>query len=328
MVKEKFQQYLEKIKDFNILVIGDLMLDKWEYYKSNRLSQEAPVPIVFPEREEFVLGGAGNVTKNLSLLGCKTCLFSLLGSDKYSSLLYNNLLKELNNTEFYYISDSRINTLKRRLIVDNQHFLRIDDENSKDISEYLEGEFFKSFINILKVKNFNAIILQDYGKGLLTNRVIRFIMQESHKKNIKVYIDPKKNKYFRDAWLIKPNKKELLEISSVDITNNKSIFQWLKYNNIKNLLLTQSEEGMTLFTANEELIEFKDKFIYNNPIDVTGAGDIVIALYTLLDLLNIDNYEKLYLTSIAAQTAIIKRGTSTIDLQEINKILFQTLFTK
>ncbi len=327
--KYNFNIYLEQIKKLNILVIGDIMIDKWEYFKSVRLSQEAPVPIVIPEKkEEYVLGGAGNVAKNLDLLGANVYLFSLIGNDKYSDLLINDLIKKQSNIKFHFVSDSRVNTIKQRLIVDNQHFLRIDSENTKDISGYVYNEFIKNINNIFKLEKFDAVILQDYNKGLLSDNAVSFIINKCIANNIKVYIDPKKIRYFEGAWLLKPNKKEFFELTNIDINKNNydkysiGVYDWMHVKNVNNLLITLSEDGMVFYGSNGNITYFNEKFIFDNTVDVTGAGDIVIALYTALDLLkNVSEYEKLYYTSLASQTAITKRGTSIFSLNEISKYI-------
>jgi len=326
--RENFTKYLEEIKKLNILVIGDIMIDRWEYYKSTRLSQEAPVPIVVPEKMEHILGGAANVAKNLDLLGVNTYLFSLLGTDKYSSMLVNDLIKKQTNIKFHYISDSRINTLKQRLIVDNQHFLRIDNENTTKIDNFSFTQFKLTLNNILNLQKFDAIILQDYDKGLLSENVISHILYICHSKNIKVYIDPKKNKTVDSCWLLKPNKKEFFDISGIEITKDNyfnlydDIYEWMHEKSIKNLLITMSEDGMILYDYKNKVTKFDTKFISGNTVDVTGAGDICIALYTSLDLINdVSEYEKLFYTSLASQTAITKRGTSIFNLEEIQKYI-------
>jgi rfaE bifunctional protein kinase chain/domain len=301
------------------------MVDNWQYFKSIRLSQEAPVPIVIPEKEEFVLGGSGNVAKNLDLLGANVYLFSLVGTDKYTDFLINTLIKEESKIKFHYISDSRINTLKKRLIVDNQHFLRIDYENSSEIDGYCQDQLVKNIANILKLQRFDAIILQDYNKGLLTYKSIDNIKLQSQNK-IRIYTDPKKYKNFSGSWLLKPNKKEFFEISSIDVNKQnyelleKDIFNWMQEKTIYNLLITLSEQGMLIYDFRKKVTYYDEKFINGNTVDVTGAGDIVIALYTALDLLiTPSSYEKLAYTTLAAQTAITKRGTSTINVEEILK---------
>lgn len=328
MLKTTFELYLEKFENLSVLVIGDLMLDEWNYSEAIRLSPEAPIPVSKLQKVETTLGGAGNVCVNISKLGAHCHFLSVIGHDIYTDNILNKYFKEIRITTNLLIDSSRKNTIKKRFIVDNQHILRMDREDTFSIGKDLEEHLCALFKYILP--DYDAVIIEDYNKGLLTPFVINFIVQESKKQDKKVFVDPKVKNIdnYRDSYLFKPNKKEFENIISAsfetiaDVVNiQKQIYDWKNFMHIRNVLLTLGKNGMVLF-RDSELFFTDTNFLKGNVIDVTGAGDIVIALYTLLEILETPTPdEKLLLSSLAAQTAITQRGTSTVDTELMFKFL-------
>jgi D-beta-D-heptose 7-phosphate kinase/D-beta-D-heptose 1-phosphate adenosyltransferase len=311
-----------KLQSKKILVVGDIMLDKWNYCSSIKLSQEAPVPVVKSEKIEYNLGGAGNVCRNIIQLKSQCTFLGVISNDSNRDFMQNQLYS--NSIDYLLIFDnSRVNTVKERYIVDNQHFLRIDHETSHKLNYDIQNNLYESFLKVYK--DFDAVILQDYNKGTLTDYIIKMIILECNKAGIKVYVDPKDRiSQFANSWLFKPNRAEFFNMTGLGLNNiddvkefESDIINLKKSIPVSNLLITLGKNGIALIN-NENKLFYSDKsFIKNSPLDVTGAGDIVIALYTILDLNGIDESTKLYLCLEGAQKSIIKRGTSVIDLNEL-----------
>lgn len=323
---QDFKFYLDKFKNNKILVIGDLMVDKWVLCNSLRLSQEAPVPIIKVNNIRYNLGGAGNVCRNITNLGARCHFLGLLGKDNITDNIVFSFFNDINSTNSFVLDETRKNTIKERIIADGQHIVRIDNEDTNNISSEIEEKIYNKFLT--NYYEFDAIILQDYNKGLLTKNLIRKIITKANEKNIKVFVDPKKDNFesYNNSYLFKPNKKEFSNIVQVDVKNIMDIYvlkdtikNWKNSLNIKNVLITLGRQGMILF-SDDEITHYDENVLENNIVDVTGAGDIVISMITLLDLNGASNYEKLFYSSVAAQISVTKRGTSLVNLQEMLKI--------
>lgn len=269
-----------------ILVVGDVMIDAYLRGTVTRISPEAPVPIVNLQRTEDRLGGAANVALNLASLGAEPILCAIVGNDQggktFSRLLENNGL----SNEGIVKSADRITTTKTRVIGNNQHLLRIDEEVLTTISQQEEIEFLECVQKLLDTK-VDAIILEDYNKGLLTPNVIESIIQMANERLIPVTVDPKKDNFFayKNVTLFKPNLKELKEglaVTNLQITD-RSAFEAVvneleaRLNN-KMTLVTLSEHGV--FIKQEENKHYIPAHI-RTIADVSGAGDTVIAVATL-----------------------------------------------
>jgi rfaE bifunctional protein kinase chain/domain len=313
-----------EIKSKKILVIGDIMLDKWNYCSSIKLSQEAPVPVVKFDKIRQNLGGAGNVCRNITSLKNECTYLGVLGKDSNSETITNFLYTDRIKYSLVY-DENRSNTIKERFLVDGQHFLRLDHETTTYLDHDIQNQLYNKFINIYK--EYDAVILQDYNKGVLTPFLIESIIDLCKKEKIKVYVDPKnKNIYkYKKVWLFKPNRSEFLTMTGLNLETiedvkeyEEEIIKVKKTMFLDNLLITLGRNGIALFNTENELIYSRELFINDSPVDVTGAGDIVIALYAILDLNDVDESTKLYLCLEGAQKSIIKRGTSVIDLNELN----------
>jgi D-beta-D-heptose 7-phosphate kinase/D-beta-D-heptose 1-phosphate adenosyltransferase len=238
----------------NILVVGDFMIDHYLWGKSNRVSPEAPVPVVEVIKEEDRLGGAGNVVNNLISLGANVIVSTVLGDENERML---KLLNEKNiDTSGIFIDENRKTIIKSRVISSSQQVIRYDKETKKSISKEYEEKIF-NFVkeNILKV---DVILLSDYAKGVLTENLTQNIINLANKYSKKLIIDPKNNFYkYQNAYMIKPNKKELSLATRIEINSKEDLLKagWaLKEElNLEYLLVTLSEDGMALF--GEEFIQ-------------------------------------------------------------------------
>ncbi|MGL5000492.1 MAG: D-glycero-beta-D-manno-heptose-7-phosphate kinase [Cetobacterium sp.] len=316
MEKSRLEEILNSFENLKVAVVGDMMLDDYLIGSVERISPEAPVPVVSIKKERFVLGGAANVVNNLSTLGAQAVCFGVIGEDFDGDRLIKELEKKGIETSGVVKSEERPTIVKRRIISGNQQLLRLDWEDPRPISSALEDNLLKHIEN--KIDGLDAIILSDYDKGLLTPRVVKKIISLCKEKNIIVTVDPKpKNALnYIGATSMTPNRKEAIEClgktSFDDIVEiGKELKEKLKLNS---LLLTRSEEGMSLFEG-ENLINIPTyaKEVY----DVTGAGDTVISVFTLACAAGVTSYEAAKIANTAAGVVVGKMGTSTVTKEEI-----------
>ncbi len=303
-----------------IAVIGDFMIDHYLWGKSNRISPEAPVPVVEVIREEDRLGGAGNVVNNLLALGANVAISTVLGNESERMI---KLLKEKNiDVKGVFIDDSRKTTIKSRVIAVNQQVVRYDKEKKEDIKK----EYERKILNYLssKIDEIDLILLSDYDKGVLTVNLTRQIIKLANENNKKLLIDPKNNfAKYKDAYLLKPNKKELSDATGIRINTQEDLVRagWtLKKNlNLKYLLVTLSDEGMALFAEDFIQIPTLAKEVY----DVTGAGDTVFAALGYFLSENDDLVKAIHFANTAAAVVVGKVGTATVTLEEIKEIQYK-----
>lgn len=301
----------------NILVIGDLMIDHYLWGKCERISPEAPVQIVNIEKESSVLGGAGNVINNLRALGSKVDVISVIGNDEVASELKLLLNKIGVEDKKLIIEKNRKTSKKTRLIASQQQVIRYDKESIEDISENSS----KKILNILGkiISTYNAIILSDYGKGVLTNSLTKKIISLANNNKIKVLVDPKGKDYskYSGAYTLTPNKKEAIEATNIDIVDNKKLEEALKYLkdtcNLEISLITLSENGIAIFDDNLRIKPTVAREVY----DVTGAGDTVIASITFAIANNLNIDEAINFANLAAGVVVGKIGNATATLDEI-----------
>jgi len=300
-----------------ILVIGDLMIDKYLWGDCNRVSPEAPVQIINVKKETKVLGGAGNVAHNLVTLGSHVEVLSIIGGCKISNEL-KKLFKDINlNTSHLIEQKDRVTSKKTRIISAQQQVIRYDIETNENINKASEVKLIETFKSI--INNFQLVIISDYGKGVVTNYVAQEIIKVSNSKNIRVIVDPKGSDYskYTSAFLLTPNKKEACEATGINISDEKSLKDALIYLKnfckLKTSLITLSEEGIALFDE-----KFRSHpTLAREVFDVTGAGDTVIAAlgYALAAKQDIDT--AVVLANLAAGVVVGKIGSATTSFKEL-----------
>lgn len=276
-----FNQFAEK----RVLVLGDVMIDAYMRGSVTRVSPEAPVPIVNLTKTEERLGGAANVALNLLALGAEPILCSMVGSGANGSLFRSLMDKRGLTLDGIIQSDERKTTVKTRVIGNNQHLLRIDDEEVTSLTEHQENQVIDRVNQF--IGSIDAVILEDYNKGVLTDRVIRAVIEMANKNDVLIAVDPKKDNFFsyENVTLFKPNLKELKEGLNVefDLATDKISFERAidvlqeKLNN-KISFVTLSEHGVFVqSSSNKSYIPAHIRTIS----DVSGAGDTVISVATL-----------------------------------------------
>ena len=296
-----------------ILVIGDVMLDRYWMGHVNRISPEAPVPILDVSKAIDKPGGAANVAKNLSDFGMDVTLIGLTGKDEAAMKLFE-LLSNL-NIDYIPIEDSAIRTtMKLRVIDKNQQLMRIDHED-KNLSRALKNNF--RFIEEL-IPNFDGIIISDYDKGMV-KPLIKKILSKASKLKIKTFVDPKGTdfRYYKNAFLLKPNLKEFEDIMGIskDISDLKIKGEKLRKKlSLEYLLLTQGKNGMILFGKNK--ISSYDA-LQQDVFDVTGAGDTVISILTSYIVAGKSIVSAVKMSNIAAGLSVQKLGSTSVSQEDL-----------
>ena len=304
-------------KSPKILVIGDLMIDSYLWGSSNRISPEAPVPIVNINSESSSLGGAGNVINNLNSLGAKIDVISVIGDCENSQKL-KELLKDINiNIEHLIIQPNRIASKKSRVIVSKQQVARYDKENTEEINSESENAIIENFKNI--IENYDILLLSDYGKGVLTDKLTKSLVSIAKKNDKKVLIDPKGFNYtkYKGAYLLTPNKKEASEATEINIKDKQSLKKAIsKLKDDLDLtvsLITLSEDGVALYDDELRIHPTISREVF----DVTGAGDTILASLGFALACDVDIDQAVEFSNLAAGVVVGKIGSATASINEI-----------
>ncbi len=316
-----YEKYLEKFKKKDIAIIGDLMLDKYLYGNVERISQEAPIPILMVEKEKYVLGGAANTASNVKKLSGNAYLFGILGDDREKEIFLTCTKDAGVITSGVLITSKKPTIQKIRVIGHKQQMLRIDYE-SKD---YIEEELTEKLFSKLKQqKNIDAIVISDYAKGTITYSLMKNLVSYAHEKKILLLVDPKpKHKsYYYGANLIKSNIKEAEEMIGFQIETAEDIKKAGK-SLIKmfgsDIIMTLGERGMAVFEKNGTSMQIptKAKEVY----DVSGAGDTVMATLALSLSTGASLKEAAILANHSAGIKVSKIGTAPVSLEELRENL-------
>jgi D-beta-D-heptose 7-phosphate kinase/D-beta-D-heptose 1-phosphate adenosyltransferase len=301
----------------SVLVVGDLMIDHYLWGKTDRISPEAPVPVIDVQRESEVLGGAGNVVNNLIALGAHVSVASAIGEDENGRRLAM-MLKSLGvKTDALIAEPTRKTTRKSRVIASHQQVVRFDYETRQDISEATEEKILASIERQLFVTD--IILLSDYGKGVLTPRLTQQIIELADRQGVKVLVDPKGKDYskYRGATLVTPNKKEASEATGIEIVDHESLkkagFQLKNGLDLEMAMITLSEEGMAIFDETMRTIPTVAREVY----DVTGAGDTVLSTLGFVLAAGGDIDEAARIANAAAAVVVGKLGSATASWDEI-----------
>lgn len=301
-----------------ILVIGDVMLDSAVWGKVERISPEAPVPVVQVQRETFTAGGAANVANNITALGGQACLVGLVGADRNAEI-FQQVLKNKKIKTDYLVADPRRPTIrKNRIMAIPQHqLLRIDEEEIKPVGEALEKKVLSRLPAILA--GAKVVIISDYAKGMISLKVAQQVIQLARRQNIPVVVDPKPSHkdYYRGATVIKPNKKEALEMSGAD--NVLEAGRQLREELGSNIVLTRGEDGVTIFEGKRQPATIRTKA--REIFDVSGAGDTVVATLALGLGSGAKLREAAEIANYAAGVVVGKVGTATLDIKELKQAI-------
>jgi len=316
---------LHQFQSKRVLVIGDAMIDAYMWGEVNRMSPEAPVPIVEINKRESRLGGAANVALNIQSLGAIPVLFSSIGSDHYGDL-FLKLMKEQNlSTEGIQRISNRSTTVKTRIISDNKHVLRVDEE---EVSMIQDEKIIECLKNLILTGTFDVIIFEDYNKGLLSEKLIQTAIEIATKKNIPTIVDPKKQNFFayKGVDIFKPNLKEIKEGMNVEfeVQSESDLSRYVEILraklNAKSILLTLSEHG--IYYQNKENI-FREKAHKRSIVDVSGAGDTVVSVAALSLACKLDSELLMRIANLAGGLVCEKVGVVPILKEDLLKASLQ-----
>jgi D-beta-D-heptose 7-phosphate kinase/D-beta-D-heptose 1-phosphate adenosyltransferase len=302
-----------------ILVVGDLMIDHYLWGSCERISPEAPVQVVDIKKETTVLGGAGNVVNNLVTLGAKVDVASVIGEDETAKELLQ-MLEEIGVQSSYIVTqEGRKTSKKSRVIASNQQIIRYDKESKEDVA-------ISSAVHLIRLieKNlhtYDAVILSDYGKGVLTHRFTQDLIEMAQKAGVKVFVDPKGEDYtkYKGAYTLTPNKKEASLATKIAIENENTLEEALQYLKTKCdldvALITLSEDGIAILQ--ERMLRFPT--VAKEVYDVTGAGDTVIASLAFAISSGKTIEEACEFANLAAGVVVGKIGSATVTMDEIEE---------
>jgi rfaE bifunctional protein kinase chain/domain len=280
-------QLFGQFDEIKVGVIGDMMLDTYLWGHVERISPEAPVPVVALERRENRIGGAGNVALNLASLGARVAAFSVLGADRDGEQLEALLKAESIDTKYLLTSKQRITTTKARVMGRNQQMLRLDSETTTDLGPGLEDDLLGELRRYLEMERPQVVIFEDYNKGVLTHRVIREAVALCRRHDVVTAVDPKRKNFFsyEGVTIFKPNLKEVKEglnllLEEVRLPALQDIHAQLKERLQHQIsFITLSEKGV-FFQDGEKAAQIPSHL--RNIADVSGAGDTVIAVASLV----------------------------------------------
>ncbi len=316
--KKRLKQIISGFTKKKILVIGDLILDHHIFGKVDRISPEAPVPVVWARQENFTCGGAANVGLNLRAFGSGVSLSGVIGKDAFGKTLFSHIKDKGIGTELIVNDNKRPTTLKTRIMAHHQQVVRVDWESV----EFLSSQINQAILNKIKsnIDNFDALVIEDYGKGVINPNLVQELVKLCRKKKKIITVDPKEEHfdYYENVTALTPNLSEAQAVANAKI-RKKTELEFLgkilmKKLNPKALLITLGEDGMILFSdSGSQLIPTQAHEVF----DVTGAGDTVIAAFTLSLACGANYYEAAIISNFAAGIVVGKLGAATTNKKEL-----------
>lgn len=315
-----FNDLENNFSNAKILLIGDIMLDSFVYGGVSRISPEGPIPILSVSREDTMLGGAGNVFANLRSLECETHIISVIGHDGAGSEIVDRVSAAGVAVEGLIIDENRPTILKTRYLSQNQQLLRVDRENSTPINQRTQDRVFEHAAKVMG--SINALILSDYGKGVLTPDLVKRLIKVAKKNKVPVIVDPKGKDFsvYKGATIVTPNKKELSEaVNGLPVSNDAEVEHaaqiLIKKCGIENIIATRSEDGISVIPKKGEPIHLPTQAL--EIYDVSGAGDTVVAVISAVMAAGGSLEDAAQLSNIAGGLVVAKVGTATIQRSEL-----------
>lgn len=319
-----FLNLIDSFKKQSILVVGDTMLDKFVWGKVKRISPEAPVPVVEVTKETQVLGGAANVANNIAALGAKAYLVSTIANDLNGKVLIELFKEKEINSDYLVYDEKRPTIVKTRIVAVSQQLVRVDKEIKGQLEHCTENRLINN-IELL-IPKVNAVVISDYGKGVICPKILKKTITLAKKYKIPVTVDPKIEhfKKYKNITTMTPNEKEAIEGMNAknikidsDVANlGKRILETL---NAESIVITRSERGMTLIEPNNKItnIPTRAREVY----DVTGAGDTIISTMTLALAAKADLLTASEIANFSAGIVVGKLGTATTTPEELKNAI-------
>lgn len=316
---------VDRLDGAAVMVVGDVMLDRFLYGAVDRVSPEAPIPVLRLEREVTMLGGAGNVLRNLSAVGAKTVFFAVVGEDTAGQEVRQLVERESSDPALIYllVDGARATTIKERYIATGQQLLRADRETSFEVAQATKDKLLSKAEKALE--GVGALVLSDYGKGVLPGDVVARLIARANTLGCPVIVDPKAvdYSYYRGAALVTPNRRELAQASGHSVQGDAEVVaacrSLTEAAGLGGVLATRSEEGMSLVLANGEVTHLPARA--REVFDVSGAGDTVVALLGAALAAGILLEDAAGLANIAAGIVVGKTGTAVAEALEIRQAI-------
>lgn len=317
LTRDRVLQLIEKMKESRVVVVGDIMLDRYLVGETERLSPEAPVPVVTVRERHAALGGAANVAANVAALGARCLLVGTVGDDNDGAAIRQELAVARLGDRFVLTIAGRPTTSKTRIIARAQQIVRIDDE----VDTLLDGQDLERLVRVARdaLADADALLLEDYNKGALPPALIAAVMEVARHRGIPIVVDPKFRQFFEyaGATVFKPNRRELESAlgAAVDLQNGNALPQVLARLKVDNLLVTLGAEGMVLVMKDGSSTHFPTiaRAIY----DVSGAGDTVTAWMGTALAAGASVRESTQLANYAAGVEVGKAGVATVSPEEV-----------
>jgi len=319
----KYKSIISKFSKAKILVVGDLILDEFIWGSCSRISPEAPVPVVWAERESYMPGGSSNVASNIRALKGNVYIAGVVGLDQRSEKLIELLSAEGVTTEGIITDPSRPTTLKTRIIAGHQQVVRVDREKV----DYLAPSILKDIVSYAEktISRVDAVIIEDYGKGVITPALLKPIIKCAQKNKKIIMVDPKEEHllYYKGVTSLTPNNYEASAVTGIKIKGDKTLKaageKILKQLKSESVLITLGEKGMCLFEKNGKVTHISTAA--QEVFDVSGAGDTVISVFTLALTCGASLRDAARIANIAAGIVVGKVGVAVVNQKElINKI--------
>lgn len=322
MNSTELKKIFNSFNKLKVLIVGDLMLDVYYWGDVSRISPEAPVPIVAVSKKESRMGGAGNVAINIQAMGATPILCSVIGNDTNGEKLIKILKDKKLPTAGILVSKDRPTTTKTRIISNNHHIVRIDDETEEYIGDKQSNKLLEQIQKFVEAGKTDVIIFEDYDKGVISSALIKKIIALAKKKNIPTVVDPKKRNFtdYSEVTLFKPNLKELkeglkIDVQAGDFKQVQAVTEQLRKNQkIANVLVTLSEHGVFINSEKEKKLVPAH---IRNISDVSGAGDTVVSLAALCCALNLPPIQIAFLSNLAGGQVCEKTGVVPVDKKQL-----------
>ncbi|MDD2954644.1 MAG: D-glycero-beta-D-manno-heptose-7-phosphate kinase, partial [Parabacteroides sp.] len=311
-------------------VIGDLMLDEFIWGEVTRISPEAPVPVVWVKKESFMPGGASNVANNLRSLGAEVYVVGVVGDDDNGAILRGELERKGIRTEGILADESRPTILKTRVVAHHQQVVRIDKENKHSLGDAIIADMMAYIRRI--IKDVDAVIIEDYAKGVITPALLKKIVPLAKRNGKIISVDPKEEhfNYYKGVTVITPNNHEAAKAVGFEIndeaTLKKAGAKLLSKLNCKLALITLGENGMAVFQKDKPMKHIPT--VAQEVFDVSGAGDTVIASYTLSLASGADPIAAAHISNCAAGIVVGKVGIAVVAPEELLERIDKELFKK
>ncbi len=314
---------IDRFGHCQILVVGDVIIDEFIWGRVERISPEAPVPVVQVDRESLMMGGAGNVVNNITALGGQAVLSGVIGNDAMGREVVRMLRKMNSATHALVVEDQRPTTIKTRVVAHSQQVVRVDRERCRSVSEDTVEQILASLDG--QLSSVDAIVVADYGKGVVTQSLMDGIRSLTRDSQVILAVDPKVQNLalYRDVTFVTPNNQEAQAMSGISIEDEASLKrageQLLQGLGCQMVLVTRGEKGMVLFEGKDQITQIPT--VARKVFDVSGAGDTVISTFTLALAAGLTPRQAAVLANYAAGLVVAEVGTATVPASRLKEAL-------